>query len=201
MVSLAMLLGASGLVKETSALSFAAVPWISRTEKFNIRHFAVSALILFLPLTLWLIYVHVHLPSGLSAGHRNFNLPFFGIAHKLWGAARGLAAAGAGASIFKQATLLSEIISPLSLFFQAAYLAAKPRFSSEAWRFGIGFVILLALLGENVWADQYAYCRVLLTLTFSFNILIHEHEYGGSFVAWYLAGNVGMCGMALRALL
>jgi len=196
----AMLLGATGLIKETSVLSFAAAPWGQRSQGLHFKRLVITTAILLLPIASWVIYVHVRLDSG-SVGEENFAFPFFGITHKLYGSLYGLATEGASASLSRQATYLFEVLCPASLVVQAIYLTAKPRFGSPAWRFGIGFVMLLALLGEGTWVEQYAYCRILLPLTFSFNLLIHEHESGRRFAAWYLLGNGGMCWLALGGLL
>ncbi len=198
-VMAALLLGTSGLVKETSVLSFAAVPWGRRRERLDVKHLFISTLILLLPITLWFIYVHVRIPSGLPL-RGNFTIPFFGIAHKLWSSLYGLAT-GTDTTISKQLMILSESLAPLSLLVQATYLTFKPRFSSEAWRFGIGFVILFSLIGESIWVEQFAYCRVLLPLTFSFNMLIHEHEFNQGYLTWYLLGNGGMYSLALHTVL
>jgi len=196
-----ILLGTSGLVKETSILSFAAVPWRKKPQGGDVKQLVISTLIIVLPITLWLIYVHVRLPFGLASGAENFAFPIIGIAHKLYSGIHGLITEWAGASLPRQADLLFEILCPLSLVTQAIYLAARPRLSSEAWRFGIGFVMLLSILGPSIWVEQYAYCRVLLPLTFSFNLLIHKHESGTRFATLYLMGNGGMCWLALHYLI
>ncbi|MBN1538427.1 MAG: hypothetical protein JW908_16955 [Anaerolineales bacterium] len=195
----ASLLGVSGLVKETSILSYAAIPLKNGLSRVALKRLIVSALILFLPLALWLIYVHLRLPSGTEMGIGNFDLPFFGIMLKLWNDIHMLVNMGLSASMLDLAKLFSEILCPLSLIVQAVYLLLNPRYKSATWRYGIGFVILLALLGESVWVEQLAYCRALLPLTFSFNLLIHEHNYGYKYWVWYLLGNGGMCGMLIYA--
>ena len=188
----AILFGTSAMVKETSALSFAALPWRNKYRKMEVKRAVISSFIMVLPITLWFIYVHVQMPSGSVAGAHNFSQPLSGITHKLYDAALGFTAGLAGASAHRQTALFFEVLCPLSLVIQAIYLVAKPRAGSAAWRFGIGFVILLSILGKSVWVEQYAYCRVLLPLTFSFNLLIHQHESGARFGTWYLFGNAGM---------
>ena len=96
--------------------------------------------------------------------------------------------------------LAFELLGPLSLVIQAVYLIAKPRFDDEAWRLGIGFALLLCLLGSSPWVAQNGYCRILLPLTFSFNFLLHKHEPRTRFAAWYVAGNVGMDWKCLKYL-
>jgi len=197
----AVLLGASGLVKETSLLSFTALPLSKGPQRFDVKRFVISTLIIALPIALWHIYVNVRLPFGSATGARNFTFPILGIARKFCDGVGDLTRAWADASISQRRLLLFEVLCPLSLVIQAIYLIAKPRVISKAWRFGIGFVVLLSILGEAVWVEQNAYCRVLLPLTFSFNLLIHRHESGTKFATLYLIGNGGMCCVALQYLL
>jgi hypothetical protein len=199
-VMAALLLGASGLIKETSALSFAAIPLGDGEKKFDIKRLLVSSLILFLPVTSWFLYTHIRFQPGPVAGPGQFALPFSALALKLRGGLQGLSTVF-HSPLSKLLESISELIAPLSLLVQAAYLATKPRFQSKIWKFGIGFGLLIFILGKSVWAEQFAYCRVLLPLTFSFNLLIHEYEENRRFMAWYLAGNVGMYSIALQTVL
>lgn len=157
-------------------------------------------MILFLPVTSWFIYTHVRFKPGPVAGAGQFALPFSALALKLGGGLRGLSTVF-HRSHSKLLESISELIAPLSLPVQAAYLVTKPRFHSKVWRFGIGFGLLLSVLGKDVWVEQFGYCGILLPLTFSFNLLIHEHESNRRFMAWYLAGNVGMYAIALQTVL
>jgi hypothetical protein len=188
----AALLSVSALVKETSVLSFAAAQWGRSAPGADLRRSMICALILFLPVGLWLAYVYLRLDTGFVTGHRNFALPLVGVAHKLWSGWQRLASASADATIFGYAFLLFEILCPMSLLVQAIYLAVKPNPASEAWKFGIGFAILLCFLSDLAWVGQAAYMRILLPLTFSFNLLIHRHESGPRFAVWYLLGNCGL---------
>ena len=196
----ATLFGAAALVKETSILSFAALPWRNKLQNMDVKHLIISTLIMVLPITLWVLYVHALMPTGSAAGYHNFSHPLSGISNKLYDAIPAMIKGWAGASSSRHASLLFEVLCPLSLAIQAIYLVSKPRVGSQAWRFGIGFVILLSILGESVWVEQYAYCRILLPLTFSFNLLIHKHESGARFGTWYFIGNAGMFWM-VRGLL
>jgi len=191
----AVLLGASGLVKETSILSFAAIPWDGKFHIKSLKKLILPGLVLCLPLALWLAFVQFRIGDGLAAGSGNFRFPFFGIAQKMYDSLQELIAQGPA----RHGRRLFEFLCPVSLFIQMIYLAVKPRLSSAIWRFGFGFAVLLAVLGTSVWAEQYAYARVLLPLTFSFNLLIHQHESGRRFGLWYLLGNGGMCWLLFTA--
>jgi len=199
-ITSAVFLGAAGLVKETSVLSFTAVPLRSKPQGWDVRRLIISSLIIILPITLWLMYVHFRLPVGSVTGVNNFAVPLLGVAHKLRNGLYELAMGVVSTPMMLQGGRLFEVLAPLSLITQAIYLVSKPRISSQAWRMGIGFVFLLSTLGESVWVQQEAYCRVLLPLTFSFNLLLHKHASGSRFATWYLMGNVGMCYMLLQSL-
>ncbi len=192
----AVMLSASGLVKETSILSFAAIPWDGSFRLQSLRKLILPGLICCLPLAVWLLFVQLRIGNGLAAGTANFDLPFFGVAQKIYASLQELIAQGSGRNAWR----LFELLCPVSLLIQMVYLFVKPRLSSCVWRFGIGFAVLLILLGASVWAEQNAYPRVLLPLTFSFNLLIHKHESGVRLALWYLLGNGGMCWMLFRAL-
>lgn len=192
----AVLLSASGLVKETSALCFAAIPWDGSFRIRSLKKLIVPGLILCLPLLLWTAYVHVRIADATAARYENFDFPFFGIVQKIFGSLQELIAQGPA----RNGRRLFELLCPLSLLVQMLYLVMKPRWRSELWRFGIGFIALLALLGGDVWTEQNGYPRILLPLTFSFNLLIHRYESGWWLGLWYLLGNGGLCWMLFTAL-
>lgn len=191
----AALLSASGLIRETSVLCFAAIPWDGSFRIRNLKKLIVPGLILCLPLLLWTAYVHVRIADAMAARYENFDFPFFGIGKKITGSLRELMAHGPA----RNGRRLFELLCPLSLLIQMLYLVVKPRWRSEFWRFGIGFVVPLALLGGDVWTEQNGYPRILLPLTFSFNLLIHRYESGWRLALWYLLGNGGMCWLLLTA--
>lgn len=195
-----LLFGVSGLCKETSVLSFAAAPWRSKPERVQARRLATVAAMTLLPIAIWVSYIHFRIPADLVMGSNNFALPFVGLAHKLSDTVLALKTSWDSAGPGSRMASLFELIAPMSLLIQATYLLVKPQVDSRQWLFGIAFAILLFVLGGNVWADQYAYCRALLPLTFSFNLLIHQQECRGKFLAWYTLGNVGMFWRAIAYL-
>ena len=194
----ALLFAVAGLFKETSMLSFIARAWPDRDgEQGRIRRWLMTCALMVGPLALWILYVHSKMSGGMGWETDNFSWPFSGISRKLYVAGpnvlHGTLSGGRSDGLF-------ELLCPISLLVQSAYLFLKPRTDSKTWRFGIGFAVLLCCLGDSIWVEQYAYARVLLPLTFSFNLLLHEHERGACFATWYLPGNVGMAWLCLRAL-
>lgn len=192
------LLGLSALFKETSVLSFGAA-LVGGTGRPGLlsRHALATAATMSLPLMAWLAYVHLALPGGTGLGHGNFDLPLAAFAEKIRNATYGLNMAREGMWI---AYWLLELLGPFSLAMQALYLFLKPKTADPAWAFGIGFAVLLVFLGDSVWAEQHAYCRVLLPLTLAFNLLVHASERGARFWGWFVAGNLGLTGMLAMSL-
>lgn len=194
--AMAWLFGLSALFKETSVLSFGAALTGKVGHLKPIRHHAFRKIaVLTLPLLAWLVYVHLALPSAPSIGQDNFAPPLAGLAEKILAAIHALDRVAADAPPTSRFYYLFELLAPLSLVVQAVYLCLKPRLRDPMWAFGAGFVVLLVFLGNSVWVEQFAYCRVLLPLTFAFNLLLHAKETGSRFWWWFAAGNLGLTGI------
>ena len=193
------LLSASALIKDTSVLSFAVTPWLAGGRGRLGRMF-LSGMLLVIPLLLWAAYVQMMMGGTANIGSGNFSWPLWEVVQKLDIAARDLFN-GPHGSMRRLAHHAFEVLCPLSLCAQAVYLFIHPRLRAPAWRLGIGFAVLLLVLGSSVWTEYNAYSRVLLPLTMAFNLLIHQHEQGRAYRAWYIAGNTGMAWMLLRIML
>ena len=204
----AWLLGLSALFRETSVLSFGAALASGGDGLKPILNRASKVIpILTLPLVAWMVYVQLNLPSaaglGSSAGlgHGIFALPLTGLAGKILNAAHTLYWGTGDVPLVKRFYFLFELLAPLSLTVQAVYLFLRPRLTDPIWAFGAGFAVLLVFLGDSVWIDQFGYCRILLPLTFAFNLLIHATERSERFWWWFVVGNLGLTSILGRTLL
>jgi hypothetical protein len=145
-----------------------------------------------------MVYVQLNLPSaaGLASaaalGQGIFAVPLTGLAGKILNAAHALYWEAGDVPLVKRFYYLFELLAPLSLTLQAMYLLLRPRLTDPIWAFGAGFASLLGLLGNSVWIEQFGYCRVLLPLTFAFNLLIHATERSERFWWWFVVGNLGL---------
>jgi hypothetical protein len=193
-----LLLSASALIKDTSVLSFAAVPWLTGGSR-RLWRMILSMTLLTIPLLLWVAYVQVMMGDTSNMGSGNFSWPFWEVVQKLDVAIRDLYSNPQES--FRQLTRKTfEVLCPLSLCVQAIYLFIHPRLRTPAWWLGIGFAVLLLVLGSSVWVENNAYSRVLLPLTMAFNLLIHQYEQGRSYCTWYVTGNIGMIWMLLNTI-
>lgn len=189
----AALLSASAIIKDTSALSFAAIPLLQKSKLTDFRRIVAAGFIVCIPLALWILVLISKFPIKGSTGSGNFDLPLAGLTTKVTEELQEISAIQFNVSNMTISSHWFELLCPLTLAIQAIYLFSKPRISSQYWRFGIGFGVLVFFLGSAVWAEQNAYTRVCLPLTFSFNLLIHQFESGKAFYIWFLIGNLGMC--------
>lgn len=191
------LLSAACLVKETSILQILAVGWPGRERGGATRPLVTWALML-LPVAAWAVYLGWNVAEPTLPVGGQITLPFVGLATKGLAAGNDLWEAVRTDNRLFPRTF--ELLAPASLALQAIYLIRHPRLSSRAWRFGAGFVALLLFLGDDIWVEQYAFCRILLPLTAAFNLLVHEHEERATYARWFFAGNVGMIWMFLQVL-
>ncbi len=181
-----VLAACSVLTKETMLLS---LPGMFKVERRDVRHLKEILLkigVAVLPFALWMAWLKWGLSLNQSAGYRNFSvIPFQAMAQE-W--AVHLVA------YLDRPEIVSRfrVLPPLALLFQILYMGLRPDIRSMAWRFGFPFAILAVFLGPSVWVDSAAYTRVLLPLTFGFNLYLFERAHGWKFWIPFLAGNLGL---------
>jgi len=191
------LMALSALFRDTALLNFIAVSGWQPVANPRIWLRSLGMMLLMtLPLLLWAGWIYLrfgHISSGQS---RMFAWP--GLA--LWGKVSTSASqlfALADLSLAQVSFRALDLLATLSLLAQSLYLLTRPEPRSSLWLYGIGFAVLLWMLGPPVWTEQAGYTRVLLPLTLSFNLLLLERR-PTAFGYWFVLGNVGLCGMALK---
>ena len=171
------------LTKETSLLSIFALPWLTNHHLKHVGKMLSGLGVVMIPLFLWVYYVH-NTFNGTYTGTNNFGIPLVAFSEHIWNTVKAFYAQ-------PNKYLLFELLAPSSLLLQALYLLKKIRLNSRFWRMGIGFAVLFFFLGKATFAEQIAYCRIVLPLTISFNLILLEHE-KRHFSIWFLLGNVGL---------
>ncbi len=176
------------LTKETAFLSL--LGFISVNAKKRGQMLLQGCIIVF-PLVCWLLYVRYHVGSN-EAGYQNFAWPFTGWLEKLrfeWILAW---------ERFPRVPIL-EMLTPICIAVQTVYLLSHPRWRLAWWRMGIGFAALSVFLAHPVWENQNGYTRVLLPMTFAFNMQLAseraKHERW-----WYWLGNACLFNRAIHGL-
>jgi len=195
----AVLLGVAGLARETAVLGAAAlVPgkWGpgaltpqdmagegTRAPKTGALQLLLQAIMVVVPLGLWLLYVH-HAVGGSSAGQRNLGWPLAGWWQRwaeMWGSQETLG---------NPRLQLESVLEHVALTVQVAYLAWRPRRECPWWRVGAAYAVLCICLGGAVWGGfPNATSRVLLPLTLAFNVrAVRDRARWG----WLLLGNLSL---------
>jgi hypothetical protein len=196
----ALLLGIAGLFKETALLS---APFLlSKASLRQTRFFLTHAVLLALPFFAWWAYIQFFVDSDKALKSAQlFDIPLLGITTKLIASTGALAKqiGSHGVFHFSLINLSFELLAPIALLAQAVFFIKKPLWGDPVWRWGIGFALLVLLLGPRIWEEQAAYCRILLPLTAGFNLLLFQQYKGKKYYIWYTLANVGMFALALQA--
>ena len=160
-------LGVAGLGKETNIIAGATFAPRNFKDLAGWSRAIVQVLLVIAPLMIWMIVLKLWLGSGGDAGARNFDLPFVAYFNKWVETLAVFKTDDAGSIGMSSAMML------VSLTVQCAFFVVRPRWSEAWWRAGIGYALLLAVLGDAVWEGYPgAASRVLLPMTLAFNILV-----------------------------
>lgn len=179
----AMIVGVSGLARETNILVAAAQP-LPRDRRGWLRLAAAGALAL-IPLVLWEDYLRSIYRSTIAAGADSLGAPGVALAQQWMHSFGELRTEG----ILSTAWLPFGLVS--SLVAQAIYVTARRKYASPWWRVAAAYVVLMLML-DRVLADPTtgAISRVLLPLTVGFNILLADESRPLTFWSWFAAGNL-----------
>ena len=178
------------LTKETALLSLFS---FIRPKATSLQRTAMRLAAIAMPLVLWLLFVRISV-GGNEAGFQNFTWPFLGWLDKI--RTEWLLAITNWPRI-----PLVEMIAPGCIAVQSLYLLLHPQWESAWWRMGATFAVLSLFLALPVWESQNGYTRVLLPLTFAFNMQLGTNaNVQQRFSWWYWLGNAGLFPRAIHGL-
>jgi hypothetical protein len=176
----AVVLGVSGLAKETNLLAGAALaPPSSNTWRAWLTVIG-RGLIIVLPLLLWLSVLRCWLGGIGGAGSRNFAAPLSAFAvkwhdtlvqlHTAW--PQKLANPNVLKAMLSDENVMSMAVL-ISLTVQFLFFVLRPSWRDPWWRVAAAYSVLMIFLGDAVWEGYPgATSRVLLPMTLAFNILV-----------------------------
>lgn len=160
----AIVIGISGLGKETNLGAAAAMDLPSRFTVREWTPWVARGVIVLLPLALWFGYLWTLFETGDIVGNRNFDVPFAAFFGK-WRATVGELAAG------QTEVGLPNLFIVVSLTTQLLFFALRPRWRDRWWRLGAVMSVLMLVIGEAVWEGHpSAAARVLLPMLLAFNL-------------------------------
>jgi hypothetical protein len=158
----AVVLGVSGLGKETNLLAGAALLRPAANTARGWLAVAGRGLVIVLPLALWLVVLWRWLGDIGGPGVRNFAAPFTAYVTK-WQQLVHDPDAFAGLSVLMLVALTVQFL----------FFALRPRGRDAWWRVAAAYSVLMIFLGDAVWEGYPgAASRVLLPMTLAFNILV-----------------------------
>jgi hypothetical protein len=176
-------LALGGLAKETSLLAASGLSFSPRAPRTWLPA-AGQAVLVALPLVLWMGYVRLRFGPAEDPGMGNFTLPLAGLAEKLAHLVRELR--GAESTPLAWTTLAAV----LGLVAQAAFFLLRWRPEERWWRVGATFAAMMLFLATPVWEGYPgAATRVLLPMTLAFNLLVPA---GARWLPLLVAGNLGV---------
>jgi hypothetical protein len=183
----AVVLGISGLGKDTNVLCGAGMKLGKEGGRRAWVSWLVRSAIVVLPLVAWMAFLQHELGHGDEVGTRNFTGPFAALAHKLVNTVRGLF--GTGYSVIVARYDLGVVVGLMAQF---AFFVFRWRWKDPWWRLGATYAVLMVFLGDAVWENYpSAAARVLLPMTLAFNILVPRK---GWWPLLLIVGNLGVFG-------
>ncbi len=173
------------LAKETFVLSLPRLMWPLKRDWQTIRTRAVQVGLATAPFAIWYLYTHLHF-GFRQIDAPNTSWPGLGVADYLWRAWGHWYP-----NRILSPRLIQELLAPISVLVQIAYMLWRRAPASPYWRMGIGFAFGILLLSPDAFIDQYSFCRDALPLTLAFNIELMRHK-RSTFLLWFVAGNIGL---------
>jgi len=179
----ALIVGVNALGRETNLLVAVAQP-VPRTRAAWIR-FAAGLLLAVVPSLIWMDYLRSIYRSTTLAGTDSFVFFGSGLAQNCRIVLTGLSSSRhVLQSLFPACILLSIVVQAAFIFFRREYLAPW-------WRVACVYGIMLLFLDPVLVAPSTAaITRVMLPLTFGFNILLAREPRARHFWPWFALGNL-----------
>ncbi|MCC7176772.1 MAG: hypothetical protein IT177_00100 [Acidobacteria bacterium] len=180
----AAILGVSGLTRETNLLAAAALLPAEKPAPNRLVALAVQGLAVVAPLALWVAYlVSLGLPPE-AAGAGNFAAPLVAYVND-W-----IAAVEEARLYASEFDAWLAVLTLVALTTQALALLWWRAWRDPWWRAGVGYVLLMLVLGPAVWEGQpSAVTRVVLPMTVAFNVLLPR---GRWFWPLWILGNANL---------
>jgi hypothetical protein len=187
----AALAGIATLGRETNMLVAAALP-LPQGWRGWLR-LAAAGLLVLGPLLVWQDYLwSIYRGTSAAEGLGHITPPLQAYLHKWRVTLAGLGDTGLAGAPF------SGFCTTAALTVQLLYLGISRRWREPWWRLAAAFGVLMLVVNDAVWEGYPgAATRVLLPLTFGFNVLLAQE--GRGFWWWFVAGNLHL--LPARAIL
>lgn len=182
----AAIVGVAGLGRETNLLGAVSLPLPD--DRRGWLRAAGAIVIVALPLLIWQDYVwSIYRGTSASAGIGHITPPLFALFRKWRMTFDGVGQHGLWS--YQGMTLLVVV----ALTAQVVYIGWTREWKDPWWRLAAAYAALMLVVDYVVWeGTPGAITRVVLPLTFGFNVLLRKQARG--FWPWYVAGNLHLAG-------
>jgi hypothetical protein len=180
----ASLLALGGLARETNLTGAPILVGRFPSSIREVGRLVGMLLLTIAPLLIWSLYVRSVYGSAHYAGTSNLDLPFVGLVADWKSAVAGVATLG-WSSLHR-----FQLMMLVSVTVQALFVVTQWDCRNAWWRLGAAYAVLMTVLGGAVWAGYPgAAVRILLPMTFAFNILLVRNRW---FWPLVLLGNISV---------
>jgi hypothetical protein len=178
----AAIAGIATLGRETNVLAAAAFP-LPGGRRGWVR-LAGACLLTVVPLLIWQDYLwSIYRGTSAAEGLGHITPPLQAYLHKWRVTLNGVREEGLGGPAF------AAFCTTASLTAQVLYILVSRAWREPWWRLAASFAVLMVVVNHAVWEGYPgAATRVLLPLTFGFNVLLART--GRGFWWWFVAGNL-----------
>lgn len=178
----AIVLGISGLAKETNILAGGIIATPATNSRRGWMGVAGRSALVLLPLAVWTCLLWRWFGDSGGTGLRNFAGPLLGYFEKWRSISEQMNAEYFAKSVY------SSLLWMIAATVQFLFLIIRPQLGNLWWRVGASFAVLFVFLGDAVWeGDPGAAARVLLPMALAFNILVPR---GRGWLPVLLLGNL-----------
>jgi hypothetical protein len=161
------LMGLAGLGRETNMLATGILVERVPRSREAILSLAGKLVVVALPFLLWSIYVRSVYPSFHYSNPASFTLPFQGYLTQVITTIDEIRASG------WHSYARWNVLVLIGLTTQVLFLVLRREWKSPWWRMGAAYVLILPTLSPLVWEGYPGSAvRVLLPMTFAFNVLV-----------------------------
>lgn len=179
----AILLGISGLGKETNIGAAVAMELPGRFSLKAWLPVVARGLVVVLPVVLWYGYLAFLFGTKETVGAQNFSAPFVAYIGKWRSTIAELTGSQSGIGFWNLAVLVS-------LTTQFLFFACRPKPKDRWWRLGAVMSLLMLVVGPAVWEGYpSASARVLLPMLLAFNIAVPR---GWKWAVVLVLGNISI---------
>ena len=178
--------GISGLARETNVIAAAAQLDVKAWTWKSAGQIILQLGLVAAPIAIWFDYLYSLYRSRMYTSGNVMSAPLEWFWWRWQAALSDVLAAG------WQAGSRFGLLILVSLSVQALFMFARPQLKNPWWRLGCAYAALMLFFGRPLWESDPGALRVLLPMTFAFNVMLKDVAHPLLFWPLLIAGNVSV---------